>query len=466
MKRLTATVLLCASLALGQYWTGLPMASIPRGGATENQGYNTYNVSAAGRWVWLYWVPTVSKTLNKFMFRVSAVTGTLASSDIRVELIQSLWPNQIHTGVTFSDSADTVTPSSSIAALTNGDTVMFANTSGPSYLPAGVTADTMYYVCNKGSSTLQIATDSGCSSLVTDFSGGATGTHLMRKVLQTTTTVTSTPTGAAWVEATGFSSAMTTGATYALLIRNMNSTPASNYFTIMVPYAPMGAAVLTTGTIFGLGWNYSTTWGSGAAYFSWYGAVGYRLEYSDGTFEGCPLESVATSDYIAGSNLVGARYVAPAGVAPRIKCVAVAVATNSTPAADMVLKVYTGADGSETLAATSSSWGQIYVASSTSTVPRMVCFSSAIAVPAGGVVRVMGSSTGSSGSYGYLLSKVAIQNSSGSKALVYGGAKYATYNGSAWTYTDTAFVPMAFVLDPSQPYSAGGGSARSTGWVQ
>lgn len=448
-----------------QYWLSPPMSSIPRGGAAMAQGYTTSTLNSAGDWLWLFWVPAASKTLSKFMFRVSSVTGTLGANDIRVELLAVPWPTAFFSSVTYSDAADTITVAGGTGPLANGQTVMFSNTSGDASLPAGISASTVYYICNKSGTTIQIDDDSGCASVVTDFSG-ASGTSILRRLLQASTTVTTTPTGAAWVEVTGFSTALSGGTPYALLIRNMNAVdPALNYFVVMQPYAPAVGASLPSATV-ALGWVSSATYGGDASQSGGHSG-GYRLEYSDASFEGLPLESVALSDHAAGTTIVGSRYVIPAGIAPRVKCIALAVATDGTPAADLVVKLYTGADGSESLAGTSEAMGQNYVSSSTATNGRMACFSSAVALSANSVVRVMASSEGSTGTNSYVFSKVSIQDSAGSKALVFGGAKYCTYNGSSWTYTDTAFIPVAFILDPVQPYTAGAGTAATNrGFVQ
>lgn len=462
MKCAIALTFTLSGLLWGQYWLSPPTSAVPRGGAALAQGYSTSALNSAGSWLWLNWVPAATRTLSKFAFRVSGVTGTLGSGDIRVELLSVPWQGSFFSAVSFNDSTDTITVSNGVGPLANGQMVMFSNTSGPSSLPAGVSAETVYYVCNKGT-TIQIDDDPGCASVVTDFSGSS-GTSLLRRVLQVSTTVTSTPTGAAWVESIGFSTSLVIGTSYAILIRNMNPTPTSNYFTVMMPYAPAVGAAMPSSTV-ALGWVSSGAYGGSASAVGG-NAAGYRLEYAGGSYEGLPLESVALSDYIAGATLVGTRYVMPAGVSPRVKCLALAVATNSTPAADLTILLYTGANGSEALAGSSEAMQQIYVPSGTATNVRMACFSTAVTLAAGSVVRVMGSSAGSSGSNGYLLSKIAIHDAAGSKALVFNGAQYATFNGTTWSYTDTAFVPVAFILDAAQPYVASGGVARNSGWVQ
>lgn len=67
---------------------------------------------------------------------------------------------------TVDDTADTVVSASH--GLAAGTTVYVSATTT---LPAGLSRGTKYYVCNPASGTFQLSTSSGCSPLVTDYSG-------------------------------------------------------------------------------------------------------------------------------------------------------------------------------------------------------------------------------------------------------------------------------------------------------
>ena len=121
--------------------------------------------------------------------------------------------------------------------------------------------------------------------------------------IEVSTTVSSTPTGAAWVEVSGFSSAVTRGERYYLVFRNLNATPSSNYFSIAYQGNTGGNNGFALGVLHYLGWSkvHSTdsgvTWGNSSTI-----NTNFRLEYSDGTFEGMANRGCA---YVAGTAIYG-----------------------------------------------------------------------------------------------------------------------------------------------------------------
>lgn len=112
-----------------------------------------------------------------------------------------------------------------------------------------------------------------------DFAAGAiSSTTTPNAAIETRTSVTTTPTGAAWVEATGFTTALTAGKKYGVVIKNANASPGTNNFTVRWTTGIADGSIPGSGAI---GWHkaHSTdsgsTYGTGVQYVS-----GLRLEFA------------------------------------------------------------------------------------------------------------------------------------------------------------------------------------------
>lgn len=408
------------------------------------------------------WYQDRAATLNDYIFRVTSVDGTLGANDIRTELLELIQAKPTVT-VTYDDTADEIdlTPHN----LADGDIVMF---SAATALPAGLAAFTEYFVCNADADSIQLDNaDATCMSLVTDYSGSS-GTQALRHVLEVSTAVTTTPTGAALVEHTDFSTALARSRGYALMTHNANGTPATNNFTFARGLAAGGisslAAVLhqqdTT--------TFSSTLGTS---FSSVGQAYYRLAFADASFAGVPIagvaagSSVATDDRIYNDDEVGTRYTFAGDTNLEVLGVRMCMQRIGTPTAGPRYRIYTGANSSETLAGTTETITAGDTTVSVTFCPAMY-FATPVTLTPGVVFRVVGSptATGDASSAAYAPTVITIHDDAGSKAL-FQDAHLAWNNNGTWTYTTTKFVPVELLVadDGFQNISGGGATGFAYG---
>jgi len=182
---------------------------------------------------------------------------------------------------------------------------------------------------------------------------GATSAGLPNSsnVLETRNTVTATPTGAAFVEFTGFTSAATVSKNvqYHVVLKNAAAVPGTNYPSIT--WFPEQ----TSGSRVSLGNLYSTSiqngWGKchttdGATLLSAVAAtVGIRIQYSDGTFEGFVTSGTSNgvSLYSTTDRLDGAKFTYPATwPKARVREVAFSNAKSGSPTGNLKYRIYQG----------------------------------------------------------------------------------------------------------------------------
>lgn len=457
-------IILLAACLYGQSFSPLTQDYTMAGatGAVSSQAVN-----AATTWGGYLYIPSNSKTLNKASFYVSAVSGTLASSDIRAEVLGFLGASNLSfsTTVTYTDGSDTVNYTAH--PFVNGDAVAFSQTGGA--LPAGIANDTtVYYVCNATANDFQIDDSVGCGSIVTDFSGSS-GTNAVRRLMDASATVTATPTGAAWVEVTGLTTSLIAGSPYLIVVRNVNGTPASNNFTIRylndsIPGSPQRSNTQIAKFQFLNSTNNGTSFTvQGAA------TAGMRFEFSDATFAGIPVENMSAagaSDRANGTQEVGTRLTL-AGSGATYTVVGATVCYNrvGSPTKSARVRVYGGVNGSEALLGTSNSIPPFMA--TTNSVCNSVSFSTVFTVAAGSVVRVMLGSTaaGDANTATHAPMEVTIHNNADSKTLI-GSVQHAKFDGtSTWTYTDTKFVPVMLMFSATTAFT-GAGSGGAFGYVK
>ncbi len=312
--------------------------------------------------------------------------------------------------------------------------------------------------CNTKTGTLA-STDCTCD-LYSDASG------IPNASIESRSSITSAVASATWVEWTGFSTTLTAGTRYWLVFKNANGTPASNFPTWFYSASGLGwnASGVATGVL-GWGWDCVQTANSGSAWATQLKnmAVGPRLEFSDGTFAGMPVSDVnrpsgAASGFMAfGKQEVGVKITLPTNASLNIAGLAFGLAKTGTPGA-VRFRLY---DGTTLLGTTQS----IPVANITSNNLFYVAyFSSPIAVTASTVLRaVVGDATsGDTSSNGYGIGIYTVENDSNSKLLKpFGGSmsftKCTDNTAVSFTETDTAFVPMALLLDTNGEFNSSGG---------
>lgn len=437
-------------------------------GVTTSSSANATNMNNASTVYMFRLVPRATKTVSKVKYYVGGVTGgPMGANDSRMELVKFPGAGPM-VAVTFNDTSDYVDFSGHPFA--NGDKVAFSNTGGA--LPTAISQFTTYYVCNRTANTFQIDDDPGCASLVSDFTTGASGTHMVRWLVEVSNTVTAPASAAGWVEHTGFTSAITRSGTYAFLVWNQNATPGTTYFSIravttfaysLVPYVGSAGRHGFTG-VNGISTTAGSSWASSS-----FGS--FRVEYDDGTFEGIPIydggAATFLSERVYDTNEVGVRYVIPSTAPPmRVIGVGACFKKVSNPGAGLRFKLYTGADGAENLAATTDTMPAREISASGDGC-SIQYFAAAQTIQPNTVIRVMAApaSSGDSSANYYSINRFAVEDNADSKAMILHGAQLAKNANGTWTYDSTAIGALYLVLD-TQEFDSGGSSGGVFGFVQ
>lgn len=291
-------------------------------------------------------------------------------------------------------------------------------------------------------------------------------------VLQTSSTVATTPTGPAWVEFTGFSQALEAGAQYWLVLKNANPAPAANFPTYRTTSGNMVPPWSNSGSTL-YGWTRKVSTNSGASWTSPVTSIaGYRLEFTDGTFDGLPVQDVtvvpSAADRVYGTREIGVRFTADPGSRLNVRGVAFYTTSGGAPTGDLRLRLYSGA--APTLIDTSIVVPKgNFVAGSNQWITAYLPTTRLIT--GGTVIRAVISETSnadtSTNFYG-LPTPFRIEDDANSKALTpFGGTLQKTYfDGTNWTETDTMIYPFALLLDTDAPFAAvvatgGSGISRS-----
>lgn len=296
------------------------------------------------------------------------------------------------------------------------------------------------------------------AELWSDGSSGQPNTSLESRA-----TVSSVPTGGAWVEVTGFTATIQRGVRYWLVLKNANAAPATNYFSIM--YCPNGSTpILVTSNSGTWGWSKiqstdgGTTWGTAGG-----GFCGTRLEFSDGSFTGMPISSYGLmSGLVYAGRKVGAYFTAPANAQLSVAGLAHAIYKSGVPSVDVQFELYDGA----TLLATTD---PIAKGSVSAGVWATAYFPSPVTLPKNSPVRAVLAEPANSDTatnyyrtYGYTL-----ENSAASRSLMpFGGTLRKTYfDGTSWAETLTEIPLFALILNTSGDFAAQAGGGVSRGRV-
>lgn len=266
-------------------------------------------------------------------------------------------------------------------------------------------------------------------------------------LLESRNTVTAVPTGASWVEITGFTSALTAGTMYALVFRNVNGTPASNNFSIRWVTGLLPTALGSTS----FGWVKRQSADSGSTYGTNVGGVGgYTAEMSDGTVIGIPASNAAvlgSGDGIYSARELGAEFTTPSQAKPRVVGVLFICTATGSPSGKLLGRLYEGT----TLLATT----EAAPARSANSNFMFCYFTSPVELKAGTAHKATVGETTQSDTSGNRFNLYGLTlEASGSQALMpLAGWKKALLDGT-WTVTDTEAVLVALVLDGDQPFSS------------
>jgi hypothetical protein len=297
-----------------------------------------------------------------------------------------------------------------------------------------------------GTTTCEIQSDSNAAPSGTDLTGGSAQSQIT--------------TAKGWYTWSGFTASLTAGSQYWAVFKNTDGTPVTNY-----PTFQFGAGNATTSNWVpwigsnSYGWQQRNTSNSGSTWPSQPAApgAGWRVGYSDGSYDGTPVQASAPSaDRVYQTRESGVVFTSPP-VALNVSSVAIHMQSIGRPVGQPRARIYTGS--TPTLLGTSSpvvspeaiivhphAWSRFF-------------FSPSLVIPASHVIRVTladdGSSDGPSNCWaGFEITQDSDSNSIA--LLPFRGTYQKTYyNGSNWTDTTGSFIPVVLGLDLTGEFAAG-----------
>lgn len=296
-------------------------------------------------------------------------------------------------------------------------------------------------VANPGS----LATSDLTCSLYSDLNGSP------NTLLEGPVSCVAVPAGnSTWVDWTGFTTTLTAGQMYWLVWKNANGTPATNNVTYRTG---------NNGTYVGVGQCVgSTTYGSGVVKnttnsgTSWnqvaYSSCGWRVGYSDGSYDGMPVNNIGqlgASSIAFGKQEIGVRFTSPP-VVLNVAGLGMAVIKNGSPAGNLRLRLYTGSGANIVLRGTTSVIAAANVGSASGFM-YSAYFPSVVPVAANSNCYVMigdDNAADTSGN-GYNSLDYTVNNDPNSLALLPFGGTY--YRSTIPDNTATPVVPSDTVTD-------------------
>jgi len=211
--------------------------------------------------------------------------------------------------------------------------------------PAGKTISKIKWACDYKGGTLG-ASDVGV------YVYSSTVGHPNVSLQSSTSTCSGTD---SWNEAVGFSTAVTSGNQYYIVLRNLNGTPASNYFAVarrndLGGVNVFGHGTASSGNGFGnhvmISNDSGSTWSSG----NFAGAGQFRIEFSDGSFFGIPIynssrpaDNTGAGESVYATREVGNKFTTPADAKLRISGIGCWIYKNNTPTGSIRYGLWTGA---------------------------------------------------------------------------------------------------------------------------
>lgn len=304
----------------------------------------------------------------------------------------------------------------------------------------------------------------GSSDLVCDIYSDSNGNP--NTSLQSSSTVTTTPTGAAWVEFTGFSQALTVGTNYFLILRNANSSPTTNNITYSYSSTSLvqgnSTDPATAQTTVFTSTNSGSTWTRAAS-------VGFFvIDYGGGSIEGFPVQSGTSGDpQIYSSREGGIKFTTPANSGLNVVGVCGVVAKVSSPTGDLRYRIYTGSSTAPTLLGTTVTRAPGFI--NTARNQKPLYFSTPLTIPASTVVRVVVSETTQSDTSGnrYNLEHAVLSSTDTGILLPYTvqpELTLSTDGGATFSDTPNRLPLIWLLLDANDPFpvSSSGGASSHT----
>ena len=347
----------------------------------------------------------------------------------------------------------------------NGGVSGLALSAASTYLALGFTLDQAKALSKVQvyCSAVQNAVSIGANDLTCDIYSDSGGTP--NASLQSVNTLTSTI-ASGWVEFTGFTYSLSAATQYWLVFKNNNGTPGTNY-----PTYQWGGSNTISGVANGSsphwGWlkcQYNgTSWTSSAA-----AVCGYRLQFSDGTYDGFPVQSISgASDKAYGStpgsgNEVGVQFTVPSGAKWNVRGLTFYVNIAGSPTGSLLYRLYQNG----TLVATTPGIPVGNAAISGATYNPAYFASTVTLNPGDTVTCTIADSATDSSSNAYIMGdEYKFASDSNTRALMpFDGTlqKAVTSSGGgastpSFTLTPTSIFPFVLLLDSADEFGSSGG---------
>lgn len=258
-------------------------------------------------------------------------------------------------------------------------------------------------------------------------------------------------TGAGFYQWSGFTTVLTAGVHYYVVLKNANGTPASNYIAVQIVRegvfpSNMGSSSNTSQN------RYTTTDGGTTWTNAFYGVAGPRFDFAGGIYRGLPISDTGSSGInyrVYSSREAGSKFTSPANA--RMRATGLWIQVNSisgTPTGSPRIGLYVGSDAAVYT-------DNIPNAAFATGVILFSRLSTAKEIPPSTVCRIVLSETTQSdtSANGFNTQSFTVENTATSKGLLPFGAFPLTYwDGSSWTDVDTLSVPCGLMLDDTQEF--------------
>lgn len=270
--------------------------------------------------------------------------------------------------------------------------------------------------------------------------------------LATATVPGADPPGGTFVEWTGLSLALSANTQYWLVLKNLNASPATHFFTVRYLNTIHGEHFGNTSGQHWASQNKATANSGGSWSHNARDVAGYRLEFADGTFAGMPLTDTTSTPQVYSSREWGALFTAPAADLV-VAGVSMTIRKVGTPTGVPRYRIYQDINaGTRVLRGTTAAAQNGPWDTGTPGPWQALYFSAPVTIAAGLPTRVVLSETTQADASGnrFESKSYTVENDANSIALV-GGFKgtLSTDGGTTFAETDTEVVPFALFLSDS-----------------
>lgn len=267
-------------------------------------------------------------------------------------------------------------------------------------------------------------------------------------------TVTTTPTGAAWIEFTGFSYATTAGTPIWFVSKNAAASPGTNNYTLSYGINTGNYNNAMGQNAGRVGPSRATTADSGANWASLGPAYTFiRVEYNDGTFEGTPIQTIAadTTNSVYSSREVGVKFTVPSNVLLPIVGAGFLVTKTGTPTGALKYNIRVNKDCTNAADASTYTVPQAYLDGNCRGYPLNFSSASAILAYPGDIVRITVAETAQAdaSSNRFQTPKAVWDSDANSQTLkpFNGTLSMIYYNGTVESADANAVIPFSLALD-------------------